>query len=70
MLPGYKFKRAMVTKIMKCVLKQLLNFFNNEKRGNSTPTFTFDHAKKGTVLLDSYVTAGALVMDITEYLKI
>ncbi|HRS19770.1 MAG TPA: hypothetical protein P5243_09720, partial [Bacteroidales bacterium] len=59
MLPGYKFQTCYGDENHEMRFETTTKFFNNEKRGNSTPTFTFDHAKKGTVLLDSYVTAGA-----------
>lgn len=59
MLPGYKFQTCYGDENHEMRFETTTKFFNNERRGNSTPTYTFDHAKTGTVMLDTWVTAGA-----------
>lgn len=39
--------------------KTTTSFFNNEDRGSITPTYTKSQAKNNTVMLDSWLTAGA-----------
>lgn len=59
MLPGYKFQSCYGDANHEMRFETTTKFFNNERRGNSYPTFTIDHAKTGTVLLDTYISVGA-----------
>jgi hypothetical protein len=61
MLPGYKFQAAYGSPVGSHVLtfSTTTSFFNNEDRGAVTPTFTKTQARSNTVILDSYISAGA-----------
>ncbi len=59
MLPGYKFQTAYGDSKHPLSITTTTSFFNNEDRGNTTPTFSKTNAKNNTVMLDSWLTAGA-----------
>jgi hypothetical protein len=62
MLEGYKFNTAYGNSTSEkhpLFIKTTTAFFNNEERGAKTPTYSKVNAKKGTLMLDSWVTAGA-----------
>ena len=61
MLPGYKFQAAYGSPVGSHVLtfSTTTTFFNNEDRGAVTPTWTKTQARANSVMLDSYLSAGA-----------
>ena len=61
MLPGYKFQAAYGAPAGNHVLtfSTTTSFFNNEDRGAVTPTWTKTQARGNSVMLDSYLSAGA-----------
>src|ERR1035437_321840 len=59
MLPGYKFLTAFGDTKHSLSISTTTTFFNNEDRGSITPGFTKTNAKNNTVMLDSWLTAGA-----------
>jgi hypothetical protein len=59
MLPGYKFQDAYGNENHSLKIITTTSFFNNEDRGGIIPTFTKAQAKNNTVMLDSWLTAGA-----------
>jgi hypothetical protein len=59
MKPGYKFQSAYGSPSHTMFIKTTTAFFNNEDRGSTTPAFTKSQAKFNTVMLDSWLTAGA-----------
>ncbi len=59
MLPNYKFQAAFGITGHELKLATTTNFFNNEDRGNTAPTFTKTQAAGNTVMLDSWLSAGA-----------
>ena len=61
MLPGYKFQAAYGSPVGSHVLtfSTTTTFFNNEDRGAVTPTWTKTQARGNSVMLDSYISAGA-----------
>ncbi len=59
MLPGYKFQVAYGTAAHTLSLTTSTTFFNNEDRGAVNPTYTKTQAKANTVMLDSWLSAGA-----------
>jgi len=59
MLPGYKFQVAYGVSNHEMRIETSTLFFNNEDRGSTTPNYSFVNAAKNTVMLDSWLTAGA-----------
>jgi hypothetical protein len=59
MLPGYKFQVAYGTAAHTLSLTTSTTFFNNEDRGAVNPTYTKTQARANTVMLDSWISAGA-----------
>lgn len=61
MLPGYRFQAAYGAPLTNNVLtfSTTTSFFNNEDRGATSPTWTKTQARANSVMLDSYLSAGA-----------
>lgn len=59
MLPGYKFQAGYGVPGHECRIETTTLFFNNEDRGNTTPTFTKNQSSYNTVMLDSWLSVGA-----------
>jgi len=59
MLPGYKFKKAYGSPNHPLTIKTTTSFFNNEDKGNTHPMYTKIQACGNTVMLDSWLSAGA-----------
>jgi hypothetical protein len=59
LLPGYNFQVAYGDVAHPLFIKTTTTFFNNEDRGNIYPNFTKTQAKSNTVMLDSWLSAGA-----------
>ena len=59
MLPGYKFKTAFGSNNHPLSITTKTSFFNNEDRGSTAPDYSKTNAAKNTVLLDSWLSAGA-----------
>jgi hypothetical protein len=59
MLPGYNFQMAYGSQTHTLFMNTTTSFFNNEDRGSITPTYTKAQAKNNTVMLDSWLSAGA-----------
>jgi hypothetical protein len=59
MKQGYKFQAAYGEPTHNLFIKTTTSFFNNEDRGNVTPTYTKAQANKNTVMLDSWLSVGA-----------
>ena len=59
MLPGYKFKSAYGNVPHPLSITTTTTFFNNEDRGSTIPGFSKSSTKNNTVMLDSWLTAGA-----------
>jgi hypothetical protein len=59
MLPGYKFQTAYGSETHPLSITTKTSFFNNEDRGNTTPAYSKTNAKNNTVMLDSWLSAGA-----------
>jgi hypothetical protein len=59
MKPGYKFQTAYGSSTHTLYINTSTSFFNNEDRGSITPAYTKSQAKNNTVLLDSWLSAGA-----------
>ncbi len=59
MKQGYKFQSAYGVPGHLLFINTTTSFFNNEDRGSTTPDFTKSQAKNNTVMLDSWLSAGA-----------
>lgn len=59
LLPGYKFQVCYGIIDHPLQIKTSTLFFNNEDRGSTEPNFSFTNAAKNTVMLDSWISAGA-----------
>jgi hypothetical protein len=59
MKQGYKFQTVYGVTTHTLFIKTTTSFFNNEDRGGTAPTFTKSQAKFNTVMLDSWLSAGA-----------
>jgi len=59
LLPGYKFLAAFGDKKHTLSITTKTSFFNNEDRGSTTADYSKTNAAKNTVMLDSWLTAGA-----------
>jgi hypothetical protein len=59
MLPGYKFQAAYGVPGHELRMETTTLFFNNMDFGNTTPTFSKSQAANNTVMLDSWLSAGA-----------
>lgn len=60
LLPGYKFQAAYGVPGHQLKLATTTSFFNNEDRGSITPTYTKTQAAQNTVMLDSWLSSGAV----------
>lgn len=59
MLPDYIFQSAYGDPNHECRIETSTLFFNNEDRGAIHPTFNFNYCDDNTVMLDSWLSAGA-----------
>ena len=68
LLPGYTFQAAYGIDVIpagisagdhELRISTSTKFFNHEVRGNTSPTYTKNHAKTNTVMLDSWLSGGA-----------
>ena len=69
MLPGYKFEMAYGSPTHPLYINTTTSFFNNEDRGATSPTYTKAQAKTNTVMLDSWLSAGAACVGNSGILK-
>ena len=70
LLPGYKFQMAYGDIAHPLLITSSTSFFNNEDRGAINPTYTKTQAKNNTVMLDSWLSAGAACVGNFGVLKI
>ncbi len=63
LLPGYKFQAAYGVPWHEMKIATTTTFFNNEDRGAKSPTYTLSQATNNTVMLDSWLTSGAVSAD-------
>jgi hypothetical protein len=59
MKQGYKFQTAYGVPGHTLFINSTTSFFNNEDRGSTSPTYTKSQAKFNTIMLDSWLSAGA-----------
>jgi hypothetical protein len=59
LLPGYRFQAAYGVPGHELRIQTTTLFFNNEDRGDVTPSYTKTQAKSNTVMLDSWLSVGA-----------
>jgi hypothetical protein len=59
MLPGYKFQAVYGVPDHEMKIQTSTLFFNNEDRGATSPTYNKTQAANNTVMLDSWLSAGA-----------
>ncbi|NVO20399.1 MAG: T9SS type A sorting domain-containing protein [Bacteroidetes bacterium] len=59
MKPGYKFQTAFGSPTHTLFIKTTTSFFNNEDRGAVIPSYSKTQARNNTVMLDSWLSAGA-----------
>jgi hypothetical protein len=59
LLPGYRFQAAYGVPGHELRIQTTTLFFNNEDRGDVTPSYTKAQAKSNTVMLDSWLSVGA-----------
>jgi len=59
MKQGYTFQTAYGSPTHTLFINTTTSFFNNEDRGATTPTFSISQVKGNTIMLDSWLTAGA-----------
>lgn len=59
LLPGYKFQAIYGVPGHELRIATSTLFFNNEDRGDITPSYTKAQARNNTVMLDSWISAGA-----------
>ncbi len=59
MLPGYKFESAFGTTNHPLRIATTTYFYNNDKGGSIANSISQDHLKDNTVMLDSWLSAGA-----------
>jgi hypothetical protein len=59
LLPGYRFQAAYGLTGHELRIETSTLFFNNEDRGDISPSYTKGNAKDNTVMLDSWLSAGA-----------
>ena len=69
MLPGYIFQAAYGTPEHELKIATSTTFFNNEDRGARFPTYSRSQAQNNTVMLDSWLSAGAALKDYAGVLK-
>jgi hypothetical protein len=69
MLPGYKFQAAFGDATRNLKITTTTSFFNNQDRGATTPSYTVAQAKLNTVMLDSWLSAGAAAVGQFGVLK-
>jgi len=69
MAPGYIFQSAYGDPNHELRIETSTNFFNNESRGSTTPTFRFNNLKSNTLMLDSWLSAGGACMGYLGVLK-
>ncbi len=58
LLPGYKFQALYGVPTHELRIQTTTTFFNNEDRGDITPTYTKTQAGLNTVMLDSWLSVG------------
>lgn len=59
LLPGYRFQAAYGVPGHELRIQTTTLFFNNEDRGDISPSYTKAQAKSNTVMLDSWLSVGA-----------
>jgi hypothetical protein len=59
LLPGYTFQAAYGVANQELRFQTTTSFFNNEDFGSTSPNYSKSNARFNTVMLDSWVTAGA-----------
>ncbi len=69
MLPGYIFQAAYGVPEHELRIATTTRFFNNQDRGARFPTYSRSQAQNNTVMLDSWLSAGASLKDYTGVLK-
>ncbi len=69
MKQGYRFQSAFGVPLHTLFINSTTSFFNNEDRGSTSPTYTKTQAKSNTVMLDSWLSAGAGCMGNIGVLK-
>lgn len=69
MLPDYIFQAAFGTPEHELKIATTTAFFNNEDRGARFPTYSRSNAQNNTVMLDSWLSAGAGLKDYAGVLK-
>ena len=69
MLPGVRFTTAYGSPQHDLLITTTTKFFNNEDRGATSPTYSIAKAKNNTVMLDSWLTAGAACVGNLGILK-
>ena len=69
MLPGYIFQAAYGTPEHELKIATSTTFFNNQDRGARFPTYSKSQAQNNTVMLDSWLSAGAQLKDYAAVLK-
>jgi len=70
LLPGYRFQAAYGVPGHELRIQTTTLFFNNEDRGDITPSYTKAQAKFNTVMLDSWLSVGAACAGNFGVLKI
>ncbi|MFZ4399183.1 MAG: Ig-like domain-containing protein [Bacteroidales bacterium] len=61
MRPGYNLQMISGNAIHNLKFHTSTTFFNDENYGSTTPNFTFINAKKGTTMIDSWITIGGAI---------
>ncbi|MFM8431736.1 MAG: hypothetical protein ACKOA1_02970, partial [Bacteroidota bacterium] len=69
LLPGYKFQAVYGVPNHNMVLSTTTTFFNNEDYGATSPTYSSTNARKNTVMLDSWFSAGGAASNRLGVLK-
>jgi hypothetical protein len=69
MQPSYKFQMAYGNANHPLTINTTTSFFNNEDRGAITPSYTKNQSKNNTVMLDSWLSAGAACVGTFGVLK-
>lgn len=70
LLPGYRFQAAYGVPGHELRIQTTTLFFNNEDRGDVTPSYTKAQAKSNTVMLDSWLSVGAACVGNFGVLKV
>jgi len=69
MLPGYKFQAAYGNPTHTLLMNTTTSFFNDPNFGAVTPAFSLTNDKKGTVMLDSWLSVGGTCSGYVGVLK-